>query len=307
MSTNILTIVAFVSSTLLALGTMIILKAIFFPASEERPRSIRLRRAENVYDRGPGRGLLSGIDRTFDRLIIESGLGLTPIMGFLWLLLAGIVSGGIGLIFSGDPLVVSLSGLTGMAALLVVFAMQRVRRLAAVREQLPHVLDMLARTTRAGKSVEQAIALVGSEAGGILGREFQSCSAQLGMGRAFDRVLKSLSQRVPLVEFRILTTTLVIQRQTGGHLSDTLERMSAVIRDRLTAARQIRATTGGGRTSAMLVSGIAPLAFLAIFALHREHFDMLFNDSTGRMLLMTGLVLEIAGLVWVYLLLKKDA
>src|SRR5690606_25529622 len=108
---------------------------------------------------------------------------------------------------------------------------------------------------------------------------------ELQMGRSLDRVLKSLSSRVRLVDMRILTTTLIVQRRSGGHLSETLERMAMVVRDRLTAARQMKASTGAGRMSTMIVAGIAPLATIAISILHREHFTLLFEDSLGRVLL----------------------
>ena len=304
---NLLTFIAYVSTVMLALGAGMIVRAIFFSGDEKIVRTGKLRRARNVYDKAPSDSLMGRIDSGFDRLILESGLGMTPSMGFLWMLLFGVIAGGVALIISGDPLAVSLSAIGGMVALLVILILKRHRRVTEIREQLPHVLDMLARTTRAGRSVEQAISLVGVEAGGILGPEFHTCSAQLEMGRAFDKVMKSLAVRIPLVEFRILTTTLIVQRKTGGHLSDTLERMSGVVRDRITGARQIRAATGGGRTSAMIIASIAPLAFLAIFLLNRDHLDLLFTDSFGRMLLMTGVILEIVGLVWVYSLLRKEA
>jgi len=176
----------------------------------------------------------------------------------------------------------------------------------AIREQLPYVLDMLARATRAGQSVEQAIALVGHEAGGVLGTEFRKCEQQLEMGRAFDKVLKSLSARVRMVEIRIFTTTLIVQRQTGGHLSDTLERMGSVIRDRLTAQRQLRASTGAGRMSTLIVAAVSPLAYVFVYFFRRSHLDLLFDDPVGRLLLLAALVLEIVGLIWVFALLKQE-
>lgn len=240
-------------------------------------------------------------------MILESGFNLTPMLAFQWLVVCMLLTGGGTLLYSGEPLSGVAAALAGLMVPLIVFAYRRSKRMAAVREQLPHVLEMLARATRAGNSVEQAIKLVGDEAGGILGTEFKRCSQQLEMGRAFDRVLWSLSARMRLVEVRILTTTLIVQRQAGGHLSETLDRMSSVVRDRLTAARQIKATTGAGRMSTLVVATIAPIAFVAIYFLHREHFSPLLEDSMGRAMLLTAIVLEVIGLVWVYLLLRRES
>ena len=126
------------------------------------------------------------------------------------------------------------------------------------------------------------------------------------MGRSFDSVMKSLSARVHLIEMQLLTTTLVVQRGSGGNLSETLERMSSVIRDRMTAYRQMMAATGAGRVSTMLVATIGPLAFLFLMLVHRPHLQQMFDEPLGRLLLFSALLLEIAGLAWVFKLLKED-
>jgi tight adherence protein B len=309
--TDTLTMIAFGSTALLTLGVTTALRELVSPrrpvGADGTPIKGRLRRTPSVFDQAPAKGLFGRIDQGFDQLILESGFNLTPVLAFQWLVVFALLSGGGVLIYSGEPLAGVAGGLAGLMVPLIVFAYRRSKRMAAVREQLPHVLEMLARATRAGNSVEQAIQLVGDEAGGILGSEFKRCSQQLEMGRAFDRVLWSLSARVRLVEIRILTTTLIVQRQAGGHLSETLDRMSSVVRDRLTAARQIKATTGGGRMSTLVVATIAPVAFVAIYVTHRDHFIPLLEDATGRMLLLTAVALEMVGLVWVYLLLRRES
>src|SRR6185503_15342735 len=97
------------------------------------------------------------------------------------------------------------------------------------------------------------------------------------------------SARVRMIEIRIFTTTLIVQRQTGGHLSDTLERMASVIRDRLTAQRQLRAATGAGRMSTLIVAAVSPLAYVFVYFFRRSHLDLLFNDPVGRILLLAAL------------------
>jgi tight adherence protein B len=310
MTAGTVTLVAFGTIALLALAAALVIRDLVFGArvagGTVAATPGRLRRMPNVFDQAPLQGFFGRVDQGFDRLVLESGAELTSYAAFLLLLVGGLLLGGGAWLYTAEPLNGVAGGLAGMALPLVGLAIRRSRRLAAVREQLPHVLDMLARGTRAGQSVEQAIQLVAEEAGGVLGAEFRRCRQQLEMGRAFDRTLKSLAARVRLVEMRILTTTLIVQRQTGGHLSETLERMAGVIRDRLNAQRQIRAATGAGRTSTLVVAGIAPLAYLCVFAFHREHIDVLYQDAAGRLLLLTALVLELIGLLWVFALLRRE-
>lgn len=304
------TIIAFGSTTLVSLGVMTALREIFgSKSSPDATGRVRpsLRRTPTVFDETPASGLFRQIDQKFEQLVLETGLSWTAATAFQWTVIAGIVGGGSALLLAGEPLAGIAGAMGGMLVLLLVLAILRARRLSAIRDQLPQVLEMLARGTRAGQSTEQAMNLVAQEAGGALGKEFQRCVQELQLGRSLDRVLMSLASRVRLVDMRILTTTLIVQRRAGGHLSETLERMAMVVRDRLTAARQMKATTGGGRMSTLVVAGIAPLATIAIYMLHREHFKLLFEDNLGRMLLLTGIILEVIGLVWVYLLLRQES
>lgn len=306
--TDAMTIIAFGSTTLVALGVTTALRELL---SSRDSTTLRrgpgaLRRHPTVFDETPAKGLIGRINQGFDQLVLESGLEMSPAMAVQWVVISALLGGGGAYLANGDPLSGIGGALTAMVLLLVMLAICRQRRLAAIREQLPQVLEMLARGTRAGQSSEQAIELVGEEAQGILGMEFKRCSQQLQMGRSFERVLASLAARVRLVDIRILTTTLIVQRQAGGHLSETLERMASVVRDRLTAARQLKASTGAGRTSTLIVAGIGPVAAIAIYILHRQHLETLFQDQLGRMMLLAGMTLEILGLIWVYLLIRKE-
>jgi len=264
------------------------------------------RRQPTVLEQRPAQGLIGKIDQGFDRLVVESADDASPAGAFLWIVLCATLAGGCLWIYSEQPVAAMGGGIAGAIIPLIVMAVQRARRTNEIREQFPQVLDMLARATRAGQSVDQAIHLVGEEESGVLGREFRRCSQQLEMGRRFDKVMQTLASRVRLVEMRIFASTLIVQRQTGGPLSETLERMSSVVRDRINAKRQIRASTGAGRTSTMIVAGIAPVAYAAMFLFHRPHIQYLIDDPLGRGLLLGAVVLQALGLAWVFSILKRE-
>lgn len=265
-----------------------------------------LRRKITVFDLPPARGPIERLDQSFDRLVLESGHDMIPMTVFLMLLSSGLFVGGCIWLYYDQPLSGIAGGLMGMLVPLVVLTVHRGRRMRAIREQLPHVIDMISRAVHAGESVDQAIDLVGKEAGGVIGQEFARCARELELGRSFSSSLQSLAARVRLVEIRILATTLIVQRQSGGNLAETLERMSAVIRDRLTAYRQMRAATGAGRAATILIAVVSPAAYLFMFAFQPEHVSVLYTETIGRLMLITALVLEIVGVLWVVSLVRHD-
>ena len=308
MSPTTISLIAFMAGGSLTLAAGLLLRDLVWAGRGQtsRVRKSGLRRHRDVFDASPARTLTERVDQSFDRLIIESGSTLAPSQAPLALLAVSLIVGGIGWLATDEPLTGVVLAAASLMLMLAVWIVQRARRLRAVREQLPHVVDLLARATRAGRSIEQSFSLVASEAGGILGEEFARCEQQLQVGRSFDKALQSLARRVSLVELQLLATTLIVQRQSGGHLSETLDRMVEVIRDRLNAQRQIRASTAAGRMSTVVVASITPLALLFLFGFQRDHLQMLFDDALGRTLLMTALVLEIIGLTWVTWLLRSE-
>lgn len=267
----------------------------------------RFRRFPSALEDSPARTVTGKIDQAFDRLVLESGFENTPMTAFLMMLACGLFTGGALWSYYARPALALVGGTVGFVVPLMILSIQRIRRLRAIREQLPHVLDMFSRAIRAGQSLEQAIHLVGHEAGGVLGAEFKRCAQQLEMGRSFAGVMKTLARRVRLMEMRILATTLIVHRQAGGNLPETLERMSGVVRDRLSAHRQMRATTGAGRTSAVIIGTICPLAYLVMFIWQPEHMSRLLADALGQSLLITAVVLELVGALWVAAIIRRES
>lgn len=309
MSITLVSIIVFAAITLVGIAAGMWIRDFFFAGAGLGGVAIparRLRRIPTVFDAPIDKSLSGRIDQGFERLVLESGSQFTSSAFFLLLMLCAIVAGGILGFLEDDPLMGVGGAMIGILLPLMYIAFQRMRRMRQIRNELPTVLDMLARTTRAGKSVDQALELVATEMSGPLGAEFRQCSRQLEMGRSFDGAIRSLAARVRLVEMQILATTLVVQRGSGGNLSETLDRMAAVVRERMVSYRQMMASTGAGRISTMIVASIGPLAYLLLLLVHRPHLQLMFDDPIGRLLLLLALVLEIVGLAWVFALLRSE-
>ncbi|MEX0704128.1 MAG: type II secretion system F family protein [Planctomycetales bacterium] len=265
-----------------------------------------VRRRLTVFDQPPADGLMGRLDQFFERLVLESGVESTPTGVFLGLFACGLLVGGTLFVIYDNPLLGALGMGAGMAVPTFWLMWKRSKRMHAILEELPHVVDLLARAVRAGESVDQAIDLVGTEFDGPLGREFARASRQLEMGRSLQAAMKTLSSRVQLLDIRLLASVLSVHRQTGGHLPETLERLSGVIRQRLNSRRQMRAATAAGRFSAIVIVTAAPLVYIAAFMWNEEHYRILYDDPTGRILLLVAFCLEVIGIIWVLRILRTD-
>jgi tight adherence protein B len=136
------------------------------------------------------------------------------------------------------------------------------RRLAiALRlfeHQLPEALDMIARSMRVGFSLGGALKLVSDELPAPLGDEFRATYDEINYGVPLDTALRNMLARTPIDELRYFVVAAVVQRETGGNLTETLWNLSMTIRERIKLRGKIRTMTAEGRLSALILS-ILPL------------------------------------------------
>ncbi|MEX0725475.1 MAG: type II secretion system F family protein [Planctomycetaceae bacterium] len=269
-------------------------------------RGRSFRRTPNVFDETPAHSITGRIDQAFDRLIMESGHEMSSMTAFLMLLASGLFVGGLLFIYYDNVGVGSIGMAAGMFFPLLIWMYHRGKRLKEIQEQLPHVIDLLARAVRAGESIDQAIELVGSESKGVLAKEFARCSRQMQMGLSLGSAMKNLARRNRLMELRLMVTTLLVHRQAGGNLPVALERMANVVRDRLNYRRQMKASTGAGRTSTMLIAIVSPIVYVIMFAFQPDHVSVLLEDPVGKILMAIAVALEIIGILWVVHMLRHD-
>lgn len=268
--------------------------------------SRQLRRRLTVFDQPPAPGLMGRLDQAFERLVLESGIESTPTGFFLFMFACGLLAGGSLFVAFDNVLLATLGMAAGMAIPALLLMWKRSRRMRAMLEELPHVVDLIARAVRAGESVDQAVELVGTEFDGPLGMEFARAARQIAMGRSLEATMKTLASRVSLLDIRMLASVLSVHRRAGGHLPETLERLAGVIRHRINFRRQMRAATAAGRFSAIVIATAAPLVYIGAYVWNRDHYRILYEDPTGRILLLAAFCLEVIGIIWVIRIVKTD-
>ena len=270
---------------------------------ESLPPPSRLHRRPRDAEHRPA-GAVGAFDRWFLRLVRETGMSLSPTEAVLVLILCGSVVGGAIFIFSEHPVAAVLGVLLGMGAALSCLAARRARHIRKLQDQLPTALDMLARSMRAGLSVDESVEMAGQQLPEPLAQEFRHSANQLALGLSLPAVMRSLVDRVRLFDVRIFTTTLTVHRQTGGNLAQVLERLAAVVRDRLDYRRQLRSTTSAGRFSTLLIAAIGPLLFVYMFFFQPDYVKAMLESPVGQSMLVAAFVLESIGLIWTARLLK---
>src|SRR5580700_6678506 len=109
---------------------------------------------------------------------------------------------------------------------------KRTKRMAQLEEQFPEALDFMARSVRAGHAFMISLSMVGEHVPDPLSTELVTVFNEINLGAPIGTALDNLTTRVPLLDFRFFTSTVMLQRQTGGNLNEILNRLSHVIRER---------------------------------------------------------------------------
>lgn len=254
----------------------------------------------------PAQTLWGRINQWYERIEQENGTELPPDAIFLWEVAVGLVIGGAVFLWQGNIIAAVIGFLIGMICVTGYFVYRRARRMREIREQLPDVMELMARAVRAGQTLDQAIALVGESAEQPLRSEFVRCAKHLDMGLSMNAAIRALTRRAPLPETRIFAATLMVQRRAGGSLPVTLERLARVVRDRLSYQRQFRAATAAGRISMFLIVLAGPLVLAYMWFWQRAYIENFLSTPQGHFLMIIAVVLQIVGTLWILSLLRSD-
>jgi tight adherence protein B len=247
-----------------------------------------------------------GIDRWFFHLIEQSGLALDTTSALLIVIGAGIAGAGLPFLLF-DNLLGAAGGLVlGVGLVLVYFQIARFFHIRKMQNTLPQALQAVSDAIRSGQTLSEACELVSKEIKGPLGAEFRYAHEQLELGHSPISVMNRMARRVPLPEFRIFSTAVVVHRRAGGNLSLLSERMSKAARDRQEVRSHLMATTAGGRLSAV---GMVMGTIIAIFLLgwiEPNYIHKFLSNPKGPWLLATALGLQVVGGLWVWRILRTS-
>jgi tight adherence protein B len=240
------------------------------------------------------------LSRRVEILIEQAGLFLSPGQFVAVCAVAGLLAAILSIVFVA-PVVGVLAGLAGAAApWLWLLARRRARQREMLR-QLPRAFELMARIIRAGSSIPQALAAVVDQFDPPLATEFAYCQEQQRLGLLPEISFRELAQRSEFIELKIFAMALLIQQKTGGNLSELLDRLAALIRERVRLQGVLRAATAEGRLQAMVLVALPPILFVLLFVLHRSYAEILLDHYE----LLIGAAVSMAiGAAWIHRIVR---
>jgi tight adherence protein B len=269
----------------------------------------------NVLVKATYEGPLPGFDRmiggtergsALGRWIEQSGMKASISAVVLVGAVCGIVAGVIAAAATRAAWSMPAGFAIGFAAPFLVLRVKRTRRMRSFEEQFPEALDLIARALKAGHAFATGLKMVADEMPEPVGPEFRKTFDEQNFGLPLKDALENLTRRVPVLDVRFFATAVLIQRETGGNLSEILENLAHVVRERFKILRQVRVYTAHGRLTGYVLLALPAVLAIALSFINPEHMNMLFRERMGQMMLLGALVMQTFGFLWIKQVVKIE-
>lgn len=212
-------------------------------------------------------------ERSF--MIISAGLGLAV---FLLVLLSGQM-----------PLVALMAGFAaGLGLPRWVLGYLKKRRLDQFTEEFANAVDVIVRGLKAGLPLHDCMQIIAAEAASPVKDEFRELVDGQRVGITLEQGLQRMCERVPSPDLNFFQIVIAIQQKTGGNLSEALENLSKVLRDRKVLKGKIAAMSQEAKSSAAIIGALPPGVMLLVYVTTPEYISLLFEERLGQAMLIGG-------------------
>ena len=233
--------------------------------------------------------------RPLERIVSQSGLNTTVgvVLG------ACLATSGIAFalvwMYMGLPLVAGVAAFLAAWLPIMFVRFKRSRRMLKFEEQFPEAIDLLARALRAGHALTTGLSMVAEELPDPIGPEFKLLFDQQNFGLPLPQALKAFAERIPTIDARFFVTAVLTQREAGGNLSEVLDNLASIIRDRFKVKRQVRVISAHGRITGWILSALPTTLALFFAATSPEKYASFYRDPFGLQLILGALLLQLVG------------
>jgi tight adherence protein B len=240
-------------------------------------------------------------------LIIEqSGRQVPAYRLMLLCLLIAVAAGGAAGFYTENPYLAIAAAVVAFPVPLIRIVFERAQRLSKFEEQLPEALDIMVRALRAGYPFASTLELVATEMDKPVSKEFGIVYADVNYGLDVRQAFMNLLERIPNMTLMTMVTAVIVQRETGGNLAETLEKISSVIRGRFRFNRRVKTLTAEGRLSAWILTLIPFVLFIAIMVTTPDYLPILIKEPMGRKIITVAFFMVLVGILWIRRLIRID-
>ncbi|KST58171.1 pilus assembly protein [Methylobacterium sp. GXS13] len=182
----------------------------------------------------------------------------------------------------------------------------RLRRIAKFNKELPNAVDVVVRGIRTGIPVGDCFRMVSREAEEPVRSEFRTVIETQAMGLSLGEAVSRLFERVPTAEVNFFAIVINIQQQSGGNLSEALNNLSVVLRDRAKMRGKVQAMSMEAKASASIIACL-PFGVAGITTLTSpDYISLLWTTDIGKIALVGAAIWMSIGVLTIKKMIAFD-
>ncbi|MCX5697924.1 MAG: type II secretion system F family protein [Candidatus Omnitrophica bacterium] len=179
----------------------------------------------------------------------------------------------------------------------LVLKMRDTKRRQQFNGQLLDAIMILSSSLKGGLSLLQALEVLEEEMPAPMQQEIGLVVRENKMGVSLEESLRHLGKRMNMDELSMVINSILVARETGGDLTKVFSRLTTTIRDNRKLKDSIRTLTLQGRMQGVIMSALPFVFVWWVIAFNRNHFNIMLESETGRMLLIVAIILQVVGMV----------
>jgi len=171
------------------------------------------------------------------------------------------------------------------------------KRIEKFRSQFPEALDLISRALKAGHSLNSGMKLAADEFGDPLGPEFDETLGEINFGVSVADALKNLAKRIECPELKYFVVAVILQRETGGNLSELIESLAGLIREKFKFQGKVKTLSAEGRLSAVILVAIPFFIAIYLHLSNPDYIGLLFSEPVGRIMVTVAVIMMAIGIL----------
>jgi tight adherence protein B len=208
--------------------------------------------------------------------------------------------------FIGNIVVTLISGTLAFFSPRFILSYLRNRRLEKIEEQLPDAVRQIAHSTKAGLSLTQSLAEATQLLAPPVSQELGVVVREMELGTDLGQALNNARARVPTRGFGLVVTALLINREKGGNLPETMDRIGAALREIWRLEQKLITASSEGRKAVWVIS-LIPFAIFGMVAIAEPEIPRLLTTTlSGFVIVILSFLFYGGGLWWLLRVLRTD-
>ena len=234
------------------------------------------------------------MDTIFNELILADIMMKPEEFCLVWLGLTFIPSGLAALFKLGLMPSVTLAAV-GAFLPIIFIKIKKGNRIKAFEAQLGDTLIMMCNGLKSGFSFQQTMENVANDMPAPIGMEFGRVCNEIRYGATMEEALNNMAERVKSPDLMLVVSAVLIQRTTGGNLSEILSTISETIRDRIKIKGEISSITAQGRMSGIIIGALPVGIAVILMVINPDYMSTFFTTTVGNIMLTVSVIMEILG------------